>query len=73
MGAEETRSIFSLFGDSPIFRILLINAGDRYLLVLTIHHVACDGISATLIMNELKSKYLEIKRRGYACTPGPTF
>ena len=49
---------FAVFG-GDVTRTLLISAGNRHLLVITIHHVACDGISIALIMGELRRLYME--------------
>lgn len=41
----------------PVFRALLVTVDPGYLLVLTTHHIATDGWSATLMLRELDELY----------------
>lgn len=53
IGAADVSKRFAIF-NGDVIRCLLVSTRGRHLLVLTIHHVACDGVSAALIMMELK-------------------
>jgi amino acid adenylation domain-containing protein len=49
--------------EGPIWRALLIRvAGQRPVLVVTIHHIACDGWSATILQREFADLYAAFAR-----------
>ena len=41
----------------PLFRVGLIDVGDRYILIFDIHHIISDGTSMQIIMNEFIRLY----------------
>jgi amino acid adenylation domain-containing protein len=54
---EEVETPFDLVS-GPIARVRLLKEGaDRHLLVLTAHHIACDGLSARVLFQELATAY----------------
>ncbi|WP_409462545.1 amino acid adenylation domain-containing protein [Amycolatopsis sp. GA6-003] len=54
---EQARSSFDLETDLPArFRVLRINSHD-HLIVLVVHHIACDGWSLGLLSAELAGRY----------------
>ncbi|WP_212004585.1 non-ribosomal peptide synthetase [Chitinophaga sp. HK235] len=54
---ELTAAPFDLSRDHMLRAHLISQAGDNYLLVLTIHHIASDGWSAGIIVSELIELY----------------
>ncbi len=63
----EARTPFDLV-EGPLFRTTLVAmAGDRHTLVLTAHHIICDGWSVNVILDELGSCYAA-RRKGKAAT-----
>lgn len=63
IGAVHSSEHLLIFGGS-IIRALLVAMGSRHLLVITIHHIACDGVSVALIMAELRDLYLNALQPG---------
>ncbi len=56
--AEEAGRPFDLAAERPPVRALLLRvAAEDHLLLLTIHHVICDGESITTLMRELVALY----------------
>ncbi|HET7451575.1 MAG TPA: amino acid adenylation domain-containing protein, partial [Thermoanaerobaculia bacterium] len=59
---EETGRPFDL-SRGPVLRALLLREGeDRHVLVLTIHHIATDGWSVSILFRELAAAYGAIRR-----------
>jgi len=66
--AEATRA-FSL-EKGPLIRVGLIRVDDdRYILLLTLHHIICDGWSIGVIMRELQQLYAAIDQGERAQLP----
>lgn len=43
---------------APLFRVILLNLGQsEHILVLNMHHIVSDGISETILINELSQLY----------------
>jgi hypothetical protein len=57
LGRAEALRPFDL-KDGPVLRALLLTtAADRHTLLLTLHHIACDGWSLVVLENELSACY----------------
>lgn len=57
IAAGESRKIFDL-ENPPLLRILIVKtAADAHLAVVTIHHIAADGWSMSVLINELTALY----------------
>ncbi len=57
IAAERAHQPFDLT-HGPLVRATLIGAGpDRHLFVLVIHHIVCDGVSMTVVIDELSAFY----------------
>ncbi|MGB8840146.1 MAG: amino acid adenylation domain-containing protein, partial [Aliidongia sp.] len=55
--AQDARTPFDLVG-GPVFRTALVRlAPDRHALILTAHHIVCDGWSFNVIVSELAEIY----------------
>src|SRR5204863_6791332 len=62
--AEEARTPFDL-GQSPLLRATLLRLGsEQHVLLLTTHHIACDGWSLGLFYRELATLYEAFARGG---------
>ncbi len=48
---------FDLAHDQPMRCLLLRKAEDEHVLVVTLHHIACDGWSSSLLIRELGENY----------------
>ncbi|MGW1433146.1 condensation domain-containing protein [Streptomyces sp. NPDC002431] len=59
----EGRRPFDLAAGPVIRPLLLRTALDRYLLCLTLHHIACDGWSLRILERELSACYRAARRR----------
>ena len=65
---EEARRPFDLDAAPPM-RAALVRLGDGYVLLLTLHHLACDGWSVGLLCRELAAAYASA-RAGHVPTFG---
>jgi natural product biosynthesis luciferase-like monooxygenase protein/amino acid adenylation domain-containing protein len=55
--SEEAKKLFDL-GNSPLLRATLLRLGhDLHLLLITTHHLVCDGWSMTVLRRELSQLY----------------
>lgn len=64
--ADELRTPFTLH-EPPLLRVTLIRVSkDEHLLVITIHHVVCDGWSAELLFRDLATSYVQQSAGGAA-------
>ncbi|MEV4016589.1 amino acid adenylation domain-containing protein [Nonomuraea angiospora] len=52
--AEQLARGFDL-ENGPVWRALLARAGDEQVLLITLHHIACDGWSSVLLDRELRA------------------
>ena len=58
LDAEITARVRQPFDlDGPLLRAVLLRAAGQELLLLTIHHIACDGWSIDLLVRELGTRY----------------
>ncbi|TDC79579.1 amino acid adenylation domain-containing protein [Streptomyces hainanensis] len=57
LAEEEVRRPFALDRGRPLRALLLRLAEDRHLLVLTVHHIVCDGLSMGLVLRDLGRSY----------------
>ena len=58
-----TLQAFDLINGPLIKAILLKKASNEYVLILTAHHIICDGWSMSVILSELSSFYSALKNR----------
>jgi amino acid adenylation domain-containing protein len=66
---EEASTPFDL-ALAPLVRARLVRLTDRSaVLLLTLHHLVCDGWSVDLIFNELVAAYRELARRNTVALP----
>lgn len=57
--AAEAAAAFDL-ATGPLFRTCLVKLGqDQHVLILTLHHIVCDGWSINVLLRELAHLYLE--------------
>jgi amino acid adenylation domain-containing protein/non-ribosomal peptide synthase protein (TIGR01720 family) len=55
--AEETRQLFNL-QQGPLLRVKLLRlAADDHALIITLHHIVCDGWSMNIMVDELVALY----------------
>jgi amino acid adenylation domain-containing protein len=58
LDAELTARVREPFDlDGPLLRAVLLRSADRDLLLVTIHHIACDGWSVDVLVRELGTLY----------------
>jgi amino acid adenylation domain-containing protein len=57
-----THSPFNLATDLPLRAQLLTLSDNEHLLVVVAHHIACDGISTSILLRELSQAYDEFSR-----------
>ena len=57
LAEEEVRRPFRLDRGQPLRALLIRLAADRHLLVLTVHHIVCDGLSMGLLLRDLGQSY----------------
>ncbi|MFD8721809.1 amino acid adenylation domain-containing protein [Streptomyces sp. NPDC059629] len=70
LAEEEVRRPLALAQGQPL-RVLLVRLGaDEHLLVLTVHHIACDGLSLDLLLGDLCAAY-EALEAGLPWRPDP--
>ena len=70
---EEARRPFDL-AQSPLLRVKLIRlANDEHLLLLTTHHIVCDGWSMGVFYRELTALYQEFSQQQSALLPDLPF
>jgi amino acid adenylation domain-containing protein len=67
---EEVETPFDLVSGPPARVRLVIEAADRCVLVLTVHHVVCDGGSIWVLFQDLAALY-EAARRGETASLPP--
>jgi len=69
--AEEARKPFDLARDMPL-RMCLLRLGDQeHVLLLTLHHIACDGWSIGVLIQELAAHYRAFTSGTSAILPTP--
>ncbi|WP_165777664.1 non-ribosomal peptide synthetase [Amycolatopsis antarctica] len=56
---REVRRPFALSAELPLRALLLAVAPERHLLVLTVHHIAVDGLSLELLLTEIATAYTD--------------
>ncbi|CAM2005622.1 non-ribosomal peptide synthetase [Acanthopleuribacter pedis] len=54
---RETTHAFDLAGEQQLRALLIRNSADDHVLVVTLHHIACDGWSSSLLIRELSDGY----------------
>ncbi|WP_053198953.1 non-ribosomal peptide synthetase [Streptomyces viridochromogenes] len=54
---DEVRRPFALQQGQPLRALLVRLADERHLLVLTVHHMVCDGLSMGLLLRDLELSY----------------
>ena len=69
MARNEGRGRFNLSADFPIRAQLLRLSSDDHLLVITVHHVATDGYSSTILFRALSSTYESLRQGGGEALP----
>jgi len=72
--AEDARTGFDLV-EGPLIRARLLRLQpDRHVLILTSHHIVCDGWSTSVVLDELATLY-DAQRRGTTADlpPAPSF
>lgn len=52
-----TNAPFNLAADLPLRSQLLVISENEHLLVLVAHHIACDGLSTSILLRELSEAY----------------
>ncbi|MDT0319036.1 non-ribosomal peptide synthetase [Streptomyces millisiae] len=57
LAEEEVRRPFELDQGRPLRALLLRLAEDSHLLVLTVHHIVCDGLSTGVVLRDLARSY----------------
>ncbi len=68
---EESRSPFDLL-KGPLFRAFLVKlSGEQHVLVMSGHHLICDGWSLGVLINELGQIYAALSRGQIAQLPEP--
>ncbi|WP_313918702.1 non-ribosomal peptide synthetase [Tahibacter sp.] len=67
--AAEVDRPFDLTVDVPLRAVLLRLGPSRHVLVLTVHHIACDGWSLALLQHELMTQYNAARRGTRAALP----
>ncbi|MEH0416181.1 condensation domain-containing protein [Streptomyces sp. B21-083] len=62
--AEEShREPFDL-GRAPLARLTVVRVGDRHELILTVHHIAVDGLGTQLLFTDLAEAYDAVRHGG---------
>ncbi|MFY2561289.1 amino acid adenylation domain-containing protein [Corallococcus terminator] len=69
LAAEEARAPFDLTKDSPLRVRLLRLEAHEHVLLLTLHHIASDGWSLAVLMQELAAHYQALASGGEATLP----
>jgi amino acid adenylation domain-containing protein len=65
----ESETPFDLAGD-PLLRIKLLAVGDdENVLLITVHHIVCDGWSVSLLLSELAGHYQDLSAGRAASLP----
>ena len=69
MASDEARKPFDL-GRGPLLRALLMKMDrDRHILLITMHHIACDGWSMNILLRELAHFYHAITSSSVPALP----
>jgi amino acid adenylation domain-containing protein len=72
--AEEAETPFDLTSAPPIRLRLLRRGPDEHLLVVTAHHIVCDGWSLNVALSEIAALYAaRVAGRDAALPPAPSF
>ena len=66
LASEDGRRLFDL-ARGPLVRAVLLRAGEESALVVTLHHIVCDGWSLRVLVRELAT----IEKASSAGTPSP--
>ncbi|HSP79874.1 MAG TPA: condensation domain-containing protein, partial [Myxococcaceae bacterium] len=66
---EEARRPFDLEKDPPVRAMLLRVAADEHVLLLVLHHIACDGWSLGVMERELTALYAAFSRGAVPTLP----
>ncbi len=61
---EETQKTFSLSQDYMLRATIVAQSETRYILILVLHHIAADGWSIPIFVNELEQAYQQINTTG---------
>ncbi|MGB3887478.1 amino acid adenylation domain-containing protein [Gordonia sp. (in: high G+C Gram-positive bacteria)] len=76
LAAREARTPFRLAEEAPLRVTLATLASDRYVLLLTVHHIAWDDDSWAVLFRDLARAYrgeaVDVPRRAYADIPDPS-
>ncbi|TDC85040.1 amino acid adenylation domain-containing protein [Micromonospora sp. KC606] len=72
---DEVRRPFDLGAGTPVRALLLGLSSDRHLLVLTVHHIAVDGLSFDVLLRDLDELYRACRagQSASAAAPGPRY
>ncbi len=69
--ASEARQVFDLI-NGPLLRVQLFSLSDNnHTLILSTHHIVCDGWSINVLVSELGALYKAELRGGMALLPDP--
>lgn len=69
--AQAAGAPFDLTHDLPMRCLLLRTADEVHILVVTLHHIACDGWSSSLLMRELGENYRRQREGAPPLPPQP--
>jgi amino acid adenylation domain-containing protein len=71
VAASFVREPFDL-GEGPVFRTSLLRLGPQdHVLVLAVHHIACDEWSLSLLWNEIAALYAKLRSGAPLALPAP--
>ncbi|MFI6639118.1 amino acid adenylation domain-containing protein [Streptomyces sp. NPDC050504] len=74
LAEAEVRRPFALDRGRPLRALLVRLADDRHLLVLTVHHIVCDGLSLGIVLRDVGRSYAELAAgRSGALPPAPGY
>lgn len=74
LAQEQASTPFDLATQPPVRGLIARTGANRYVLFLTLHHIACDGWSRNVVLQDIQTSYtrrIEIAATGVATTPAP--
>ncbi len=71
LAREMAQRPFALERQAPLRAMLLRESDQAHLLLCCVHHIACDGWSIGVLLDELRTRY-EARLRGLPEAPGPS-